>query len=329
MRITRRNFLRMSAYAAAATGLTGFDLAQLSKALAEDGTMQVLWLEGLGDQGCVVSLANYFDGTAGIEGVLLDHIDLKFNTVLTSAAGDQAIDVAEAVYEDYLTKPYVLVLTGSLTNLDGYCVVGEHGTNGVMQLMDTFNRWEERAAYVIFAGSCATYGGVNMISQNHLVNEAGAISPTAGPPPDQEGYHLNTNFDYSKSLYLPGCPVHPDWIVLSIVDILTNGGLPPRDWIGRPLSLLGTPIFANTVHSQCPRKPEYDAGNFAEQQGDPVKCLRSVGCRGDDTYADCPTRGWNSVGAYCNKPGVNGICIGCTEPTFPDVPFNREIVDIS
>jgi hydrogenase small subunit len=324
MRITRRNFLRMSAYAAAATGLTGFDLGRLSKAFAA-GPPPVLWLEGLGDQGCIVSLANYFDGTAGIEGVLLNSIDLKFNPVLSGAAGEQAIDVAEAVYADYLSTPYVLVLTGSLTNLDGYCVVGENGSNGVMQLMETFNRWEDRAAWVIYAGACATYGGVNAIGGNITSNEANVFPPMH----TNVATFKNTNYDYSKSLYLPGCPVHPDWVVLSIVHILTNAALPPRDSIGRPTSLLGTPVFANTVHSQCPRKTEHDAGNFAEQIGDPVKCLRSVGCRGKETYGDCPTRGWNSVGAYCNKPGINGLCIGCTQPSFSDVPFNREITDIS
>lgn len=322
MRITRRNFLRMSAYAAAAAGITSFDFGRLSNAFAA-GPPPVLWLEGLGDQGCIVSLANYFDGTAGIEGVLLNHIDMKFNPVLSAAAGDQAMDVAEAVYDDYRNNPYVLVLTGSLAKEDGYCVVGENDSNGVMELLDTFNRWEGRAAWVIFAGSCACYGGVNVIGGNEEENQAEVIIPTHKESSE------NSNYQYSKSLYLPGCPVHPDWIVLSIVHILTYGALPTRDKFGRPLSLLGTPIFANTVHSQCPRKPQHDAGKFAAQIGDPVKCLRSVGCRGKDTYADCPTRGWNSVGAYCNKPGINGLCIGCTQPSFPAVPFNREIVDIS
>jgi len=314
----------MSAYAAAATGINWFDLEKLSKALAAEGPPPVLWLEGLGDQGCIVSLANYFDGTAGIEDVLLNSIDMKFNPVLSGAAGDQVLDVAEAVYDDYDANPYILVLTGSLTNLDGYCVVGEHGTNGVMQLMETFNRWEARASWVIFAGSCASYGGVNMIGQSKVDNQANVFSPQH----TNAATFKNTNYDYSKSLFLPGCPVHPDWVVLSIVDILTNG-MPTRDTFGRPTSLLGTPVFANTIHSQCPRKAEHDAGNFAEQVGDPVKCLRSVGCRGKETYADCPTRGWNSVGAYCNKPGVNGLCIGCTQGFFPSMPFNREIVDIS
>ncbi len=327
MNITRRDFLRMAAYAAAAAGVSQFDLFRLQKALADNGKPNVIWFEGLGDSGCVVSLANYFDGTVGIEDVLLNHIELKFNSVLMGAAGQAAIDAAEAVYANYLDTPYVLVLTGAISNLDGYCIVGEDAThgNGVMQLIEAFNKWEERAAYVLYVGACACYGGVNSMGGNSVSNETQTIIPTHNNPPN---FGRNTNYDYSKSLYIPGCPSHPDWIVLSIVDILTNAALPTRDSFGRPLSLLGTPIFANTVHSQCPRKPEHDAGNFADHVGDPVKCLRKVGCRGKDTFADCPTRGWNGVGGYCNKPGINHLCIGCTQAFFSDVPFNREIDNI-
>ncbi len=31
------------------------------------------------------------------------------------------------------------------------------------------------------------------------------------------------NYDYTKSVFIPGCPAHPDWIVLTIVHLLTNG----------------------------------------------------------------------------------------------------------
>ena len=98
MKITRRDFLRMAAYSAAAVGATQFDLFKLNQALAA-GRPPVIWFEGMGDSGCVVSLANYFDGaSAGIESVLLNSIDLKFESVLMGASGQMAIDAAKAVY---------------------------------------------------------------------------------------------------------------------------------------------------------------------------------------------------------------------------------------
>jgi len=332
--ISRREFLKMAAYAAATLGATQFDIFKLNKALAV-GKPPVIWFEGLGDSGCVVSLANYFDGvSAGIESVLLNNIELKFNAVLMGASGQMAIDAAKAVYNNYATTPYILVLTGALSNLNGYAIVGEDtssGGLGIMNVVDAFSRWEERAKWVIFAGACACYGGINSIGGNQYENDPEAIAPNHNGTAAWGGsVTRNLNYLGSKSIYLPGCPSHPDWIILTIVHLLTYGTRPPRDSYLRPTSVLGTPtLFASTVHSQCPRKPQHDAGNFADSVGDPVKCLRAVGCRGTETYADCPTRGWNSSGKYCTAPGINHLCIGCSQPMFPAVPFNRQINNIT
>ncbi len=357
MKITRRDFLRMAAYSAAAVGATQFDLFKLNQALAATGP-PVIWFEGMGDAGCVVSLANYFDGTsAGIESVLLNNIDLKFESVLMGASGQMAIDAAKAVYNNaprfntsdpapYGTTPFILVLTGSLAQLNGYAIVGEDTTTGgfgVMNVVDAFNRWEYRAKAVIYVGACAAYGGVNAIGGNQSQNVPQAATPGhLGSP--LVGTR-NKNFRGARSVFIPGCPAHPDWIVLTMLHIIQRWAqtapanyMPPRDIFGRPTSVtIGTttvPLFQNTVHSQCPRKSQHDVGNFADDVGDPVKCLRAVGCRGTETYADCPTRGWNSTGTggngkWCTAPGINHLCIGCSQPMFPAVPFNRQITNIT
>ena len=338
MKITRREFLRMTAYAAAATGMSQFDILKLQKALAASGdNIPVIWFEGLGDSGCVVSLANYFDGVNGIDYHLLNTIELKFSSVLMGACGQLAIDEAEKVYQGTspYDQPFVLVLTGSITNLDGYSIVGEDSTNGVIELIDAFSRWEERAAYVLYVGACACYGGVNTIGGNS-VNDPLVSPPTHDGPPSYPGTR-NFNYDYDKSVFIPGCPAHPDWIILTIAHLLTHG-MPTRDNYGRPITLMDPPvtIFGDTVHDHCPRKSEHDAGNFADHVGDPVKCLRKVGCRGKESYCPCPVLGWNNTDLYnsgklawCTAPGVNHICIGCTQPFFPDVPFNRKIKNVT
>ena len=353
MKITRRDFLRMAAYSAAAVGATQFDMFKLKEALAA-GRPPVIWFEGLGDSGCTVSVANYFDGvSAGIESVLLNNIDLRFNSVLMGASGDMAIGAAKAVYDNYLSRPFILVLTGALSELNGYAVVGDDTTTGglgVMNVVDAFNRWEARATYVIYAGACACYGGVNAIGGNQSFNQEQASAPNhsggTGFPTTR-----NTNFNLAKSVMVPACPVHPDWLVLTIVHILANGALPPKKgtspyntyarprWV-KPSGPTGptvylfeskqvTPAALGTVYEQCPRKPQHDVGNFAASVGDPVKCMRAVGCRGTETFADCPTRGWNSSGKFCTAPGINHLCIGCSQPMFPAVPFNRKITGIT
>ncbi|MEI6125326.1 MAG: twin-arginine translocation signal domain-containing protein [Pseudomonadota bacterium] len=347
MKISRRDFLRMAAYSTAAVGAAQFDMFKLNEALAA-GKPPVIWFEGLGDSGCIVSLANYFDGaSSGIESVLLNSIDLKFNSVLMGASGEMAISAAKAVYDNYATTPYILVLSGSLSNLNGYAVVGEDNSTGglgVMNVVEAFNRWQSRAKAVILVGSCACYGGMHSIGGNQFNNVPEAFvqfhnGSTLYPATRSTSYPPN------KSVYIPGCPAHPDWVVLTMVHIIqrwsqTNFAnyMPPRDTYKRPISVtIGAqtiPLFQDTVHSQCPRKPEHDLGHFAESVGDPVKCLRAVGCRGTETYADCPTRGWNSTGTngtgkFCTAPGINHICIGCSQPMFPAVPFNRQITNIT
>ena len=149
------------------------------------------------------------------------------------------------------------------------------------------------------------------------------------------GDSRNCNYDYSKSVFIPGCPPHPNWIILTIAHLLT-AGMPTRDSYGRPTTLMGQPIFSTLIHDVCERISQHNAGSFADHVGDPVKCLKKVGCRGKETYGPCPTMGWNNTDlynsgklAYCTAPGVNHICIGCTQPFFPDVPFNRKINNIT
>ena len=348
MKITRRQFVKMAAYAAAATGASKFDILKLQNALAAAGDqIPVIWFEGLGDSGCVVSLANYFDGiSSGIDSVLLNSIELKFNSVLMGASGQLAIDEAEKVYQGTspYDQPYVLVVTGGISNVDGYCIVGQDTDSGnaipdgLMQLHDAFSRWQLGATYVLFVGSCACYGGVNTIGGNKDAEwYPQGLNVAQVTPPDHVANNTYSdvpqieNYDYTKSVYIPGCPAHPDWIVLTIVNLLTSG-MPARDDWGRPLTLMGQNIFNETVHENCPRKLQHDLGNFADHVGDPGKCLVKVGCRGKKTYCPCPVQGWNSADvyndgklAYCNAPGVNHLCIGCTQPFFPDLPFNRGI----
>jgi len=345
MKISRRDFLRMAAYSAAAAGITQFDMDKLNQALAAPGGTgkpPVLWFEGLGDQGCIVSTANYFNGTAGIESVLLNNIELRYNQVLMGAAGQLAIDQANAVYNGAPATPttlppsYILILTGAMSNLNGYCILGQDNTQQ-LEMIDYFSKLGARAKWVIFAGSCACFGGVNMIGGNQIQNVPEATLPNHTGGPAFGGYAVTRNQGYrpARSVFIPGCPVHPDWLILTIVHILTNNALPPRDGYGRPISILGSPtLFNATIHSQCPRKPQHDAGQFAVSVGDPVNCLVKVGCRGKDTYADCPSRGWNSTGTggngkWCNAPGINHLCIGCSQPMFPAVPFNRQIDNIT
>lgn len=154
-----------------------------------------------------------------------------------------------------------------------------------------------------------------------------------------------------KTVCVSGCPPHPDWIVGTIVYLLTYGEPPLTDKFHRPVdfyqeyqctnclwqtnqpgtsnvnpgsnpmknidgTLLSTTTQGGVTVGNSPRlfKWKYDASTEG--------CLGVMGCKGRKTKADCSFRRWNS-----DTLGQGGVswcvqtragCHGCTEPRFPD-----------
>jgi hydrogenase small subunit len=167
----------------------------------------------------------------------------------------------------------------------------------------------------------------------------------AGKPNPTKARSLQTILGGRPVINVPGCPVHPDWLVGTIAYILKNLKAPPLDRFSRP-----TQYFGATVHDLCPYLSEFNSrfgrrlghadgktcftchsANDREVGGAHALtdggCLYSLGCKGRVTSCDCSVRRWNA-GAK-NGVGINWCveanspCIGCTEPGFPDVmsPF--------
>ena len=65
--------------------------------------------------------------------------------------------------------------------------------------------------------------------------------------------------------------------------------------------------YGKQIHETCPRRADFDAGRFAKKFGD-SGCLYELGCKGPVTYADCPTRMWNSGTNWC--VGAGSSCHG-------------------
>lgn len=153
----------------------------------------------------------------------------------------------------------------------------------------------KKAKHIISVGSCASYGGVVKAKPN----------PTRAKSAEEA---------LGKSvLKIPGCPAHPDWVVSTLLALL-NGKNPPD-------------IMSKKVHERCNLFYCYDNEIFAKNPGD-EGCLKKIGCKGQDTYADCPVRRWNNKTNYCNLAGAP--CIGCTQAGFPDSasPFFKETAGI-
>ena len=84
--------------------------------------------------------------------------------------------------------------------------------------------------------------------------------------------------------------------------------------------------YGRLIHENCERRPHFDAGRFALEFGDEGHrqgfCLYKLGCKGPETYANCPAIGFNDVGFASWPVGTGHPCYGCTEK---DVAFRKPI----
>ncbi|MFC1632107.1 hydrogenase small subunit, partial [Candidatus Omnitrophota bacterium] len=177
-------------------------------------------------------------------------------------------------------------------------IYGSIGKTGKKHLtvLDSVLELGKDALLVLAVGTCAAYGGIPAAKPN----------PTAcrGVKEILVEKKINT-----PVINIPGCPMHPDWLLGTISAILLGSELELDD-AGRPKLFYG-----KLIHENCPRRADFDKGKFAQQPGEPG-CLYQVGCKGHYSYADCPLRQWNNGLNWCIKAG--SPCLGCVEPGFPD-----------
>ncbi len=294
MRISRRLFLKAAAAAVAAGKLAPAVLAKLGTVLREEGAPRVIWLQGAGCDGCAISLLNSIQ-YASFDDLLLNTLDVEFQSNVMAAAGDLAVSAANAAGA---VPGYILVVEGAVPiGASGkYCTLWPG-----MSMHDALLSFAPNAAYIIALGACASYGGVSAGAPNPT--EAKGLGELLGDDP--------------RLINIPGCPAHPDWLVGTISYVLGTGQAPPLDAHKRPLQ-----YFGQRIHDDCYRRRTYcGQGIFAQNLGD-VGCLEYLGCKGKHTHADCPIRKWNSGAA--GEHGVNWCvgagspCLGCVNPTFPD-----------
>ena len=97
-----------------------------------------------------------------------------------------------------------------------------------------------------------------------------------------------------------------------MLQFLTFGTLPELDAENRPKFAYG-----RLIHENCERRPHFDAGRFALEFGDEGHrngwCLYKLGCKGPETYANCPSILFGDVGSGSWPVGTGHPCFGCTE----------------
>lgn len=286
--MTRREMMKFCAGVAATMGLS--QVAGVRMALAAENPKRppVIWLHGQECTGCTESLLRAYHPT--LETLLLDVISLDYHDTLCVGAGKQALDYKHKIMEQFHGQ-YILITEGGTPMADGgiYCKVG-----GKTQV-ELVREAAEGAAAIIAIGSCAAWGGV----QSATPNPTGAVGTHEVIP-------------HKTVINVPGCPPNPYNFLSTVLHILTFGEPPALDELNRPKFAYG-----RIIHENCERRPHFDAGRFALEFGDAGHrqgfCLYKIGCKGPETYANCPAIGFGDVGEGNWPVGIGAPCFGCTE----------------
>lgn len=286
--VSRRDFMKFCTTLAATMGLPmGFG-SKIAHAITNPKRPPVLWLSLQQCTGCSETLLRTNHPT--LDRLILEILSLDYHETLSVAAGLQAEEAkAKSMAEN--KGRYVLVVDGSVPLKDGGIYVKIGGRTGIELLKEA----SAGAAAVIAMGSCASWGGI----------------PSSGPNPTG-AVGINEVIEDKPVVTIPGCPPNPYNFLATVVHFLTFKKLPDLDDKGRPRFAYG-----RIVHENCERRPHFDAGRFANEFGDEGHrkgyCLFKLGCKGPETFANCPAVGFNDVGQGNWPVGIGHPCFGCTE----------------
>lgn len=309
--VSRRQFLKYAGATAAMLGLSQAVVPELARALEEmiAGKPPVIWIQGQNCTGCSISFLN--TNYPMVAELVLDVLSVRYHPNVMAGTGYVAMQAIEDTVKENSGK-YVLIVEGPIPMGEGedFCTFGlEKETidfNGFQRPKDKpIYEWMKElvpgAAAVISMGNCASYGGIP---------GANASVTHATPVPDVVKEISGKD---KPVICIGGCPPHPDWLIGTVVEYLTTKKVPALDKYLRPKA-----YFGKLIHENCERRASFDAGLFLEDWNDVNEdyklCMFKMGCKGPVTYADCPTRRWNSGVNWC--VGNNAPCHGCAEPAF-------------
>jgi [NiFe] hydrogenase small subunit len=289
--VSRRDFMKYCTFLTATMGLSSSFVPRVADVFAAPKQRPpVIWLHFGECTGCSEALLRSQYPYA--DDLVLELLSVEYHETIMAAAGEQAEEQLHSAIKKHEGK-FICVVEGAVaTKFDG--AYGKFGGKTFLQIAKDVC---PKAAAVIAIGTCAAYGGIQ------------AAAPNPG------GYVGVGEAIGIKTLNIPGCPPNPVNFVGTIVNYLLLGKLPALDSLGRPLFAYG-----KTVHDQCQRRSHFENNEFVLEFGSKEAqmgyCLFKVGCKGPDTYNNCPTAKFNDGTSWPVQAGHP--CIGCSEPAFWD-----------
>jgi hydrogenase small subunit len=290
--VTRRDFMKFCSFMAAGMGLSAGAAAQIAEAVTNPKRPPVIWLSAQECTGCTEALLRSTHPT--LEHLILDLISLDYHETLTVPSGHGAEEARLASMKENKGK-FILVVDGSIPVKEGgiYCQIGGK------PVMDILKETAPQAMAIVAIGSCASWGGIPSADPN----------PTGATPVHQI---LKDAKITTPVVNIPGCPPSPYNFLSTVLYFVTFKKLPELDKEGRPLFAYG-----RIIHENCERRPHFDAGRFAIQFGDENHrkgyCLYKLGCKGPETFNNCPAILYGDVGAGSWPVGTGHPCFGCSE----------------
>lgn len=297
--VNRREFLKYCTGLAASMGLSATGVVQVANAIekaASGPRPPVVWLHFGECTGC----SEAFLRTPNVGAIILETISVEYHETIMAAAGHQAEKSLQQAVKAHKGK-FICIVEGSIATAYN----GAYGKVGGRTFLEIARDVIPKAAATIALGTCAAYGGI----------------PAARPNPG--GYKGVTDAIGVSTINLPGCPPNPLNLLSTIVKYLNKETM-ELDEQGRPLF-----AFAESVHDRCPRLKHFENDEFVEEFGSKEAelgyCLYNMGCKGPETYNNCPTAKFNDGTSFPIQAGHP--CIGCSEPGFWDsmTPFYEEI----
>ncbi|NOX62058.1 MAG: hydrogenase small subunit [Chloroflexi bacterium] len=299
--ITRREFMKFCAAMAATLALPARYTPRIAAALNEAARTPLVWLEFQDCAGNTESFLRASNPT--VVEIVLEILSVNYHETIMAPAGRMAEKSLLDTVEQYPGQ-YIAVVEGSIPTKDGgvYCTIGGRTA------LDIVREVCGKALATIAVGACAWDGGWPAASPN----PTGAVGVQKAVP------------GLKNLINMPGCPMNVANLTAVIVHFLTFNELPATDVMGRPLFAYG-----HIIHNYCPRRGHFDAGRYVEEWGDEGHrkgwCLYKMGCKGPQTYSNCPTVLWNDG---TNWPiGASHGCVGCMAPAFWDTmtPFYERL----
>ncbi len=289
--MSRRAFMKYCTFVTATLGLSSSFVPKVAEALAAPSKRPpVVWLHFGECTGCSESMLRstypYPDD------LVLEILSVEYHETIMAASGQQAEDNLHAAVKKYKDQ-FVCVVEGAIATKDN----GIYGRIGGRTFLEIAQEVVPKAAAVIAIGNCASFGGIQ------------AAAPNPG------GYKGVGDALKVQPINLPGCPPNPVNFVGTVVNYILLGDVPAMDALGRPLFAYG-----KTIHDQCPRRSHFELGEFVTEFGSEEAamgyCLYEMGCKGPETYNNCPVAKFNDGTSWPVESGHP--CIGCSEPGFWD-----------